>query len=117
MNSLSENIHQLNEMFAQGKVLEAFDKFYADDVVMQENDQEPTVGKEANLAREEEFVSKLTEIREAKPLKVAIGIGYSMVEWKLDYTHEDWGIRNYKQVAVQEWKDGKIVREKFYYAS
>jgi len=39
-----------------------------------------------------------------------------MVEWHFDYTHKDWGIRNYTQVAVQDWKDGKIVKEKFYYA-
>lgn len=117
MNSLSEKIHHLNEMFVQGKALEAFEKFYADNVIMQENEQEPTVGKEANRRREEEFVNKVTEIREATPLKVAIGVGVTMVEWKLDYTHEDWGVRNYKQVSVQEWKDGKIVKEKFYYGS
>lgn len=117
MESLSDKIHQLNDMFVQGKVLEAFEKFYADDVVMQENEQEPTVGKETNRQREKEFVSKVTEIREAKPLKVAIGVGVTMVEWHLDYTHEDWGVRNYKQVAVQEWIDGKIVKEKFYYGS
>ena len=117
MNSLSENIHQLNEMFVNGKVMEAFEKFYDKDVVMQENEQAPTVGKEANRRREEEFLCKVTEIREAKPLKVAIGVGVTMVEWKLDYTHEDWGVRNYKQVSVQEWEDGKIIKEKFYYGS
>jgi hypothetical protein len=47
---------------------------------------------------------------------VAIGLGVTMVEWKFDYTHEDWGVRDYKQVSVQEWEDGKIVKEKFYYA-
>ena len=104
-------------MFVQGTVMEAFDKFYADNVVMQENEQEPTVGKAANRKREEEFLSKVTKIRNAKPLKVAIGEGCTMVEWHFDYTHEDWGIRNYNQVSVQEWENGKIVKEKFYYGS
>lgn len=117
MNSISEKIHELNEMFIRGEALVAFDKFYAGDVVMQENDQEPTVGKEANRIREEKFFQKLTEIRKADPLKVAIGEDFSMVEWHFDYTHKDWGIRNYKQVSVQEWKDGKIIKEKFYYGN
>lgn len=117
MNSISEKIHELNELFVQGKALEAFDKFYADEVVMQENEQEPTVGKEANRRREEEFFSKVTEIRKAEALRVAIGVGCTMVEWHFDYTHEDWGVRNYNQVSVQEWKDGKIVKETFYYGS
>jgi hypothetical protein len=26
-------------------------------------------------------------------------------------------VRNYTQISVQEWQDGQIVREKFYYGS
>lgn len=117
MNAISEKIHELNEMFVQGKGLEAFDKFYADDVVMQENEQEPTVGKEANRAREEQFFEKVTEVRKAVPLNVTVGEHCTMVEWHFDYTHEDWGVRNYRQVSVQEWKDGKIIKETFYYGN
>ena len=32
-----------------------------------------------------------------------------------NYTHKDYGVRNYKQVSTQRWKNGKIVEEKFYY--
>ncbi len=38
-----------------------------------------------------------------------------MVEWFMDYTHKEWGDKKGLQVAVQHWKDGKIVNEKFYY--
>ncbi|MDX1636592.1 MAG: SnoaL-like domain-containing protein [Balneolaceae bacterium] len=116
-NSISEKIHELNEMIVQGNALEAFDKYYADDVVMRENEEHPTIGKEANRRREEEFFHKVTEFRNAEPLNVAVGVGVTMVEWHLDYTHEEWGDRNYRQVAVQEWQDGKITRETFYYGS
>jgi hypothetical protein len=37
------------------------------------------------------------------------------VEWWMDFTHKDYGVRNYKQLAVQRWKDGQIIEEKFYY--
>ena len=40
-----------------------------------------------------------------------------MVEWHMDYTHKDWRVKNYTQVAVQVWKDGQIINEKFYYGS
>lgn len=117
MSSISEKVHELNEMIVQGKLLEALDRFYADNVVMQENELEPTVGKQANRKREEEFLRNVTEFRNAEPLKVAIGMGCTMVEWHLDYTHNDWGVRNYRQISVQKWKDGKIAEEKFYYAN
>lgn len=95
--------------------MEAFEKYYHEDVVMQENENPPTVGKSSNRKREEAFFASITAFRGAKPLKVAVGEGVSMVEWHYDYTHREWGERNYAQVSVQEWKDGLIIREKFYY--
>ncbi len=115
MSKLLEKITDLNDLILQGKALEAFEKYYDDDVVMAENENEPTVGKASNRKREEEFFQSITEFRSAKPLKVTIGNNVTMVEWHYDYTHKDWGVRNYTQISVQEWKDGKIVKEKFYY--
>ena len=115
METLLEKISDLNDMVLGGKALEAFEKYYHNDVVMQENENAPVIGKEANRIREQEFFGAITEFRGAKPLKVTIGEGVSMVEWHYDYTHKDWGVRNYNQISVQEWKDGKIINEKFYY--
>ncbi|WP_420387211.1 SnoaL-like domain-containing protein [Roseivirga sp.] len=117
MATLLENISDLNDLILQGKAMEAFEKYYHEDVIMQENDMPATIGKEANRKREEEFFGNITEFRGAKPLKVAIGEGVTMVEWHYDYTHREWGIRNYTQISVQEWKDGQIIKEKFYYAN
>jgi ketosteroid isomerase-like protein len=46
-----------------GKALEAFDRYYADDVTMQENEQPPRVGKAACRAFEEDFLSKIKTVR------------------------------------------------------
>lgn len=117
METLIEKISNLNDLVLQGKAMEAFEKYYHEDVIMQENENPPTTGKEANRKREEYFYASITEFRSAQPLKVTVGESISMVEWLYDYTHKDWGIKNYSQVSVQEWKDGQIVKEKFYYAS
>lgn len=118
MSKLLESISNVNDLILQGKALEAFDQYYHDDVIMQENDNPKVIGKEANRAREEEFFNSITDFRGAKVLKVAIGENNTtMVEWHMDYTHKDWGIRNITQVAVQQWQEGKIINEKFYYAS
>lgn len=116
-NTLKEKIDELNSLIVQGKAMEGFEKFYDPDVVMQENEMEPIEGKEKNRQREEQFFANVTEFRTARPLNVAIGDPCTMVEWHLDYTHKEWGVRNYKQVAVQEWKNGKIVKETFYYSA
>ena len=117
MSNLLEKINALNNMVLQGKALEAFDKYYHEDIVMQENENPIVTGKAANRKREEEFFGAITEFRGAQPLKVTAGENTTMVEWHFDYTHKDWGVRKYNQVAVQEWKDGQIISEKFYYGS
>lgn len=117
MTTLLEKISDLNDLVLQGRPLEAFDKYYDEGVIMQENQSAPTIGKQANRKREEEFFGAVTEFRKARPLKVTIGEGVTMVHWHYDYTHKDWGERNYEQVSVQEWKEGKIIREQFFYGS
>ncbi len=117
MKNLELKINDLNSMILNGKIMEAFEKFYHDDVVMQENSDEPTIGKEANRIREEEFVNSITEFRGAQVLNVATGDNVTMVVWHYDYTHKVWGDKNYTQVAVQTWKDGQIIREQFFYGN
>ena len=117
MQKLETTITELNSLVLAGKPLDAFDRFYHDDVIMQENENQPTIGKAANRKREEEFYSNILEFREANPLKIAVGEDVTMVVWHYDYTHKDWGVRNYTQTSVQTWKDGKIIKEQFFYGN
>lgn len=108
---------EIKTLVLQGQAMEAFEKYYGDDVVMQENEQPPTVGKEANRQREQEFFAQITEFRGLELKNVAFGDNVIISEWFADYTHADWGKRTYQQVSVQQWRDGKVVHERFYYAA
>ena len=111
---IEKSLNHLNSLISEGKILEGFEKYYHDDVQMQENELPPTVTKAANRLREQEFSSN-TEWRKAEVKGFAVDGNVSFVIWDFDYTHKDWGVRNYTQVAVQEWKDGKIFKERFVY--
>lgn len=117
MQTLKEKISHLNQLVLEGKALDAFEMYYDDEIVMQENAAEPTVGKDANRQREIEFFGSITEFRGASVDHIAVGEDVTMVVWNYDYTHKDWGVRNYRQVSVQNWKDGKIVKEQFFYGN
>ena len=106
---------ELNEMILEGDALEAFEKFYAEDVVMQDQGFEPWVGKDLNREREKDFFSKLTEVRAFALKETGVGEGVTFSIWENDYTHEEWGDMQYTQVAVRHWnEDGEIVKERFY---
>ena len=117
MNTIQQKLNELNQLVLAGKSMEAFEKFYHNDVLMQEHDSTPTIGKEANRKREIEFYSNVTEFRKAEVHGVTVGENISTVIWHYDYTHKEWGRRNYAQVSVQHWKDGLIVREQFFYGA
>jgi hypothetical protein len=105
----------LNEAILSGKAMEAFEHYYAADVVMQENSEEPRVGKEANRKVEIEFFSSLAEFHEGKLVSSAINGDVTFGEWYMDVTFKNGFRLKMAQVAVRRWKDGKIVHERFYY--
>jgi hypothetical protein len=107
---------QLNETILKGDILGAFDKFYAEGVVMQENLTEPFVGKAVNRKREEDFLSSVEAFHGAALLNSAVNGDVSFGEWEFDATYKGAGRFKLTQTAVRRWKDGQVVHERFYYS-
>jgi ketosteroid isomerase-like protein len=115
MSTVAELNKKLDTMVLSGKALEAFDELYADDVVMQENNDAPFVGKEFNRKREVEFFDSIAEFHGAQVLASAASDDVSFSEWQMDVTFKNGFRLNLQQTAVRRWRDGKIVNERFYY--
>lgn len=106
---------ELNQMVLNGEALEAFEKFYADNVEMQENSDPPFQGKDVNRKREEEFFASVEQFHGAEVRANAVADNVSFSEWMMDVTFKGGQRMKLEQVAVRRWKDGKIVQERFYY--
>ena len=109
-----ENVSNLNDLLMQGENLQALERFYHDEVIIQRNDEAPIKGKATNRKIQQIELNDIVEFKSAKPLKVTIGEQTTMVEWHLNYEHRLYGERNYSQVAVQDWSEGLIIKEKLY---
>jgi ketosteroid isomerase-like protein len=106
---------KLNEMILTGKALEAFDELYADDLVMQENNEEPRVGKALNRKFEEEFFAGIQSWNEGRLDGSAVNGDISFGQWFMDVTFKNGFHMKSSQIAVRKWKDGKVVHERFFY--
>ena len=106
---------QLNDDVLSGKTLEAFEKYYADDVVMQENSEEPRKGKEANRKAEQEFMASVEAFNGASVKASAVNGDVTFSEWEMDITFKGGHPVKMNQVAVRQWKNGKIAHERFFY--
>jgi hypothetical protein len=98
-----------------GKALEAFDRYYADDVTMQENEQPPRVGKAGCRAFEVDFLAKIKAVRTYVCDGFVISGNKAFIVYRIDADHAEWGTLKTSEVAIQEWANGKVVREKFVY--
>ena len=106
---------QLNKQILSGDALAAFESFYADDVVMQENSDEPRVGKDVNRKLEQDFFSSIEQFHGAKVLGNAVNGDISYSEWEYDFTPKGGKRLKLTQVAARRWTNGKVVHERFYY--
>jgi hypothetical protein len=116
-HEIEDSLKDLNNMVLEGRMMDAFEKYYHDEVIMQDNDLPPTISKEANRWRELEFLNNIADFRSAQVKGLGVGDDISFVIWEYDYTHNEWGPRHYTQVSVQRWKEGKIIDEKFIYSN
>ncbi len=110
-----EDVQAVIDGILSGKILEAFESYYHDDVVMSENGAQERVGKDANREYEEQFVNNV-EFHGAEAVSVLIDGDHAAVEWVFDMTPANGSRVQQRQVALQTWRDGKVVREVFYHA-
>ena len=115
MANTAELDKQLNETILKGDIMGALEQFYADDVVMQENSEEPRAGKALNRKFEEEFFASIATWNDGRVEATAINGDTSFSQWYMDVTFKNGFQYKATQVAVRKWKDGKVVDERFFY--
>ncbi len=114
-DTIQENVKEILGMIQSGQLLEGLRKYYAEDVVMQENGNPPTHGLQANIERETEFLANVKTWNGITIKGIAVNDGVAFVECVLDLIDVNDQHVVMEQVAVQRWKDGKVVSERFYY--
>ena len=120
--ALRQKVDALNQQILNGEILDAFEKYYHEDVVMSDNNQDHRRGKDRNREHEKQFVGGIkafhgAEIKSSAVNETGPDSGTAFTEWFMHFDHEAYGDdTKLEQVAVQEWKDGQIVRETFYHA-
>ena len=60
---LADLVLQLNQLIISGKTIEAMERFYAENVTMQENDDSPRVGKLVCLEHEKSMLFSVKSLK------------------------------------------------------
>ncbi len=115
MSNPIENLETAsNDLTKQGKILDSLDRFYADNCVFTEADGSKRDSKAAERKHLEGFFAGLKSFDGATLHNQAVGEDTSMSEWTFKMTGGDGNKIVWNEVLVREWKDEKIVSEKYY---
>ena len=118
MIKLKNNVEKLNSLIKQGKIMEAFEKYYGEEVIIQVNGNPSVNGKDKNRKREMIFLQEIEKLNSTEIKSVTFGgvdDNVSMTEWAINIENKDGEQKTIYRVNVQHWKDDKIINEKLYF--
>jgi hypothetical protein len=116
MNDWRNKINELNALICNGQTVEAMQLFYAEDIEMLENEEEPRKGKVFCIDHERANLSKTKTVK-FTILNQAFDDAKQIVfsEWEIEFTNLSDQSFLLREVVVQQWKEGLVSKEKFYY--
>jgi len=112
--STKQNVLGLIKLVEAGRMLDAMTTYYAPDIAMQENVSPPTVGFTENYAREAAFYGSL-EALNFNLVSVLVEGDVAVINWVFDYTTADGKQYRMDEIAVQTWRGGKVIHERYIY--
>lgn len=112
-----ERAKHIYQLMGEGKLLEAFDTYYAENSVKVEGSGQVIEGKAANRETQLEWLDSVVSMNGSGVTAMAEDPenGTVLIETWADVTFKgDMNVR-IEQTAVQKWENGQIVHERFYY--
>ncbi|EKS33727.1 nuclear transport factor 2 family protein [Afipia clevelandensis] len=92
----------------------AIERYYTEDASMQENTSPPREGRVLLVAHERGILAHMKEVRSKALVSVVEGDNV-MIHWNFDLTGLDGKTLHVDEIAMQQWRGDRIVRERFFY--
>ena len=107
----------LNAMIARGEMVEATEKYYADDCTFQEGNKEArSGGKAAHIGYLKAIFASVTAVNGLTLHSQTAGDGVTMSEWTFDLSTTNGPVL-WNEVLRRRWVDGQVVSERYYTAA
>lgn len=112
--SLRERLDEFISRVEKHEFLDVIRDFYADDATVQENLGASRVGLPAILEHETNVLASM-KFERARAVSSVVEGDRAVIHWIFDIRAPGGGKIQLDEVAYQEWRDGKVVRERYYY--
>ncbi len=114
MENFKQKVEDFSRLVETFQYEEAEKKYYHPDFVKHENENAPTIGLAQHRKEMRQFQNSISN--ESATLKeLIISDDMSVAEWHYQFDHKDWGHKDFMEISIQRWKDGKIIHERHHY--
>jgi hypothetical protein len=110
---ITASVDELIALALEGNWEQAFEKFYDPHIEKTDLDGVPVKGWHENVANGRAFTSKISNVRDFSCVGRVVKDNRSFVVWSFDFD-VDGNPFKVVEVAIQDWENGKIVRERFF---
>jgi hypothetical protein len=111
--------NRLNELFKENKWMEAQQELFSEDAESIEPENSPGMksakGLDAISKKGEDFNNMVEEMHGGYVSEPIVAGNYIAVAMGIDCTYKGMGRQKMDEIALYEVKDGKIVKEQFFY--
>ena len=109
--------NEVVELLAEGKFIEAMENYLADDVQLFEGNNPAKVGKSFTIAEEQKLLDTVTAFHGYTVTSgPAVKGDTTFYEAIMEFDTNDGTQHRFEQAVRTQWKDGKIVNERYYHA-
>lgn len=114
---VQDTLQEMLGILKEGRMTEGQETYFADAVVTQEGDQPPIVGEKASIERLDKFRETIGVVAFVSYAigDVAIAGKTSFYDAVLTLKLKNGETISLEQVVKTDWRDGKIVKERYYH--
>jgi hypothetical protein len=109
--------HDVNQViigFVKGKVLETFERFYSDHVVVNEHGVPALQGKAKSRQSLRKFLDNIHVLHSINAVSALVDGHKAVIEWRVDFIPKGGSRTILRKMALQIWTDKQIVQETIY---
>ena len=107
---------RLVQLCREGKFHEAIDELYSKDIISNEpNNSDTKEGLEAVKEKTEKFVASIQEMHHSIISDPLVARDHFACIMDIDATYKEHGRMSMSEMCVYEVKDGKIIKDSFFY--
>ena len=110
-----ETLERFIARVEQNAHAEAIEEFYTPDSSMRENQGEPRLGRDRNVAHERKILARAKSVQSQCIRPVFVSGDQVVIRWVFRFEWLDGRVTQMEEVACQRWEGERIAEERFFY--